>query len=97
MCVRGKMALSGDTEIELSLSQKLYLEEVSGSLGRKSEAFPEELTLGSKPRVDYDEEQTVMATLELEGSLNGLYEAFNIGRPFELALAESYLWVEDDA
>lgn len=97
--IMGKMASSVGTEIELSLGQRLYLEEVTGGLARMGEAFPEELVLGSRPRVVYVEEQTtdvVLAALEFEGSLSGLYGAFNIGRPFELVLGEGYLWVEDD-
>jgi len=97
--IMGRMASSGGTEIELSLSQKRYLEEVAVGLERMGEAFPEELVLGSRPRVVYDEDQTadaVTAAVEFEGSLNGLYEAFSIGRPFEVVLGEGYIWVEDD-
>jgi len=98
--IMGKMASSGDTEIEISLSQELYLERISGDLERMWKAFPEELVLGSSPRIVYDEEQmteAAVAAMGFDGSLNGLYKAFNIGRPFSIAFGEDYFWVEDDA
>jgi len=97
--IMGKMASSGDTEIEIIFSQELYLEKISADLERMWKAFPEEMVLGSSPRIVYDEEQmteAAMAAMEFDGSLNGLYEAFNIGRPFSIAFGEDYFW-EDDA
>jgi len=95
-----KMASSSDTETEISFGQELYLEKISGDLERMGKVFPEELVLGSSPRIVYDEEQMTdafMAAMEFDGSLNGLYEAFNIGRSFSIAFGEDYFWVEDDA
>lgn len=48
----------------------------------------------------YNEEQmteAVEATIDFDSSLNGLYEAFNIGRSFSLAFREDYSWIEDDS
>jgi len=97
--IMSKMASSSDTEIEISFGQELYLERISGDLERMGKAFPEELVLGSSPRIVYDEEQMTDAVMaaEFDGNLNGLYEAFNIGRSFSIAFGEDYFWVEDDA
>lgn len=88
----GKMTSNSEHEISISLCQELYLERIYEDLVMMERAFPDGIQLGSSPKVVVDDElmtEAVEATISFEGSLNGFYGAFELGRTFSLFLGKN--------
>ena len=98
MQLMGKMASNREHEINISLGQELYLERICEDLVMMENGFPDEVLLGSSPKVVVDDElmtEAVEAAISFEESLNGFYGAFELGRTFSLFFGEEYFWVEE--